>query len=114
MSEVTVGVLHPGEMGASIGAAARCGGADVVWASAGRSESTHARAAAAGLRDVGTLQGLAKASDIVLAVCPPGAAADVAHAVATRGVGKCQRSRSECCTLERWGRASGRQLAAAA
>ena len=83
MSQVTVGVLHPGEMGASVGAAARRGDADVVWASEGRSESTQARAAAAGLRDVGTLQHLIEASDIILSVCPPGAAAEVAHAVAS-------------------------------
>jgi 3-hydroxyisobutyrate dehydrogenase-like beta-hydroxyacid dehydrogenase len=83
MSQVTVGVLHPGEMGASVGAAARRGGAEVVWASAGRSASTQARASADGLRDVGTLQNLVKASDIILSVCPPGAAADVAQAVAS-------------------------------
>jgi 3-hydroxyisobutyrate dehydrogenase-like beta-hydroxyacid dehydrogenase len=83
MLQVTVGVLHPGEMGASVGAAARRGGAEVVWASAGRSGSTTARAAADGLRDVGTLQHLVQASDIILSVCPPGAAADVAHAVAS-------------------------------
>jgi 3-hydroxyisobutyrate dehydrogenase-like beta-hydroxyacid dehydrogenase len=54
-----------------------------VWASAGRSASTQARASADGLRDVGTLQNLVKASDIILSVCPPGAAAAVAHAVAS-------------------------------
>jgi 3-hydroxyisobutyrate dehydrogenase-like beta-hydroxyacid dehydrogenase len=80
-----MGLLHPGEMGASVGAAARYGGADVVWASQGRSEATKARAAADGLRDVGTLQNLVAASDIILSVCPPGAAADVAHAVASYG-----------------------------
>ncbi len=83
MSHVTVGVLYPGEMGASVGAAARRGGADVVWASAGRSTSTHARAAADGLQDVGTLQNVVKMSDIILSVCPPGAAVAVAHAVAS-------------------------------
>jgi 3-hydroxyisobutyrate dehydrogenase-like beta-hydroxyacid dehydrogenase len=83
MSQVTVGVLHPGEMGASVGAAARRGGAEVLWASEGRSASTHARATAEGLRDVGTLQKLVAVSDIILSVCPPGAAADVAHAVAS-------------------------------
>jgi 3-hydroxyisobutyrate dehydrogenase-like beta-hydroxyacid dehydrogenase len=83
MAQVTVGVLHPGEMGASVGAAARRGGAEVVWASEDRSASTKARAAADGLRDVGTLQNLVQASDIILSVCPPGAAADVAHAVAS-------------------------------
>jgi len=83
MAKVTIGVLHPGEMGASVGAAARRGGAEVVWASEGRSASTQARATADGLRDVGTLQNLIAASDIILSVCPPGAAADVAHAVAS-------------------------------
>jgi len=83
MAQVTVGVLHPGEMGASVGAAARRGGAEVMWASEGRSASTKARAAAEGLRDVGALQNLVAASDIILSVCPPGAAADVAHAVAS-------------------------------
>lgn len=82
MAQVTVGVLHPGEMGASVGAAARRGGAEVVWASAGRSKSTQVRAVADGLRDVGTLQHLVKASDVIVSVCPPGVAADVAHAVA--------------------------------
>src|SRR5215475_6002988 len=83
MAKVTVGVLHPGEMGASVGAAARRGGAEVIWASEGRSASTHARAVADGLRDVGTLQNLVKASDVIVSVCPPGAAADVARAVAS-------------------------------
>lgn len=83
MSQVTVGVVHPGEMGASVGAAARRGGAEVVWASEGRSASTQARATADGPRDVGTLQKLVAVSDIILSVCPPGAAADVAHAVAS-------------------------------
>ena len=75
MAQVTVGVLHPGEMGASVGAAARRGGAEVVWASQSRGASTHARAVADGLRDVGTLQNLVKVSDVIVSVCPPGAAA---------------------------------------
>ena len=85
MAQVTVGVLHPGEMGASVGAAARRGGAEVVWASQGRGASTRARAVADGLRDVGTLQNLVKVSDVIVSVCPPGAAADVARAVAGYG-----------------------------
>jgi len=32
----TIGILHPGEMGSAVGAAARAGGARVLWASAGR------------------------------------------------------------------------------
>src|SRR5262249_16305482 len=59
------------------------GGAEVVWVSAGRSASTQGRATAAGLRDVGTLQNLVATCGIILSVCPPAAAADVARAVAS-------------------------------
>src|SRR6266850_3931885 len=82
MAQVTVGVLHPGEMGASVGAAARRGGAEVVWASEGRSAATHARAVVDNLRNVATLQNLVKVSDVIVSVCPPGVAADVVRAVA--------------------------------
>ena len=43
-----VGLLHPGEMGAAIGAVLRQRGIEVLWASEGRSEATKARAGAAG------------------------------------------------------------------
>jgi 3-hydroxyisobutyrate dehydrogenase-like beta-hydroxyacid dehydrogenase len=75
----TIGVLHPGEMGAAVAAALRAGGHDVVWASAGRSEATAGRASEAGLRDVGSPEAMAGACDIVLSVCPPHAAAGVAR-----------------------------------
>jgi len=78
----TIGLLHPGEMGAGVGAAARAGGSRVLWASQGRGEDTHRRAAAAGLEDVDTVAALVGKSDVVLAVCPPHAAVDVAREVA--------------------------------
>ncbi|OGL11206.1 MAG: hypothetical protein A3I14_13010 [Candidatus Rokubacteria bacterium RIFCSPLOWO2_02_FULL_73_56] len=78
----TIGILHPGEMGSAVGAAARAGGARVLWASAGRGGVTRERAAAAGLEDAGTLAALVAASDVILSVCPPAAARDVARAVA--------------------------------
>ncbi|OGK78188.1 MAG: hypothetical protein A2W08_09255 [Candidatus Rokubacteria bacterium RBG_16_73_20] len=78
----TIGILHPGEMGSAVGAAARAGGARVLWASAGRGGATRARAAAAGLEDAGTLAALVAASDVILSVCPPAAARAVAQAVA--------------------------------
>ncbi len=77
----TIGVLHPGEMGAAVAAALRSCGHDVVWASAGRSPATAARAAEAGLRDVGSAQDLAAASDVVVSVCPPHEAKAVARAL---------------------------------
>jgi 3-hydroxyisobutyrate dehydrogenase-like beta-hydroxyacid dehydrogenase len=82
MSQSTVGLLHPGAMGVNVGAAAAASGARIVWASAGRSEATQRRARQAGLEDVDTVANLAHLSEVVISVCPPDAAVDVATAVA--------------------------------
>ena len=74
-----IALVHPGEMGAAIGAALRAGGHDVLWASEGRSPATAERARAAGLHDVGRFERLRDA-DAVVSVCPPHAALDVARA----------------------------------
>jgi 3-hydroxyisobutyrate dehydrogenase-like beta-hydroxyacid dehydrogenase len=76
-----VGLLHPGEMGAAIGAVLRRRGVEVLWASSDRTEATAARAEAAGLRDAGTIASLARDADVILSVCPPHAARNVAAAV---------------------------------
>jgi 3-hydroxyisobutyrate dehydrogenase-like beta-hydroxyacid dehydrogenase len=83
----TVGLLHPGEMGASIGAALRRAGVEVVWVSAGRGPATRRRAQAADLTDAGTLPALVARSQVVVSVCPPHAAAEVAGMVAALGFG---------------------------
>jgi 3-hydroxyisobutyrate dehydrogenase-like beta-hydroxyacid dehydrogenase len=80
----TIGLLHPGEMGASVGASGRVDGHRVLWVSEGRGPDTRKRAAAAGLEDAGTLTALVAASDVVLSVCPPHAALDLAGAVAAQ------------------------------
>jgi hypothetical protein len=74
-----VGLLFPGEMGALVGAAAD---ARVIWCGEGRSEATAARAQEGGFRDVGSLDSLVGASDVILSICPPGIAEGVARAVA--------------------------------
>jgi 3-hydroxyisobutyrate dehydrogenase-like beta-hydroxyacid dehydrogenase len=79
----TIGLLHPGEMGAAVGAAARADGARVLWASEGRGPATRRRAAAARLEDAGSLADLVHGSEVILSVCPPHAATDLARAVAT-------------------------------
>ncbi len=79
---MTVGLVHPGEMGAAIAAALLAAGQEVLWASNGRSAATSARAASAGVVDAGSLNQLVAASDVILSVCPPHAALDVAAAVA--------------------------------
>ena len=78
----TVGVLHPGEMGSAIGAAAIAGGARVLWASAGRGNATRKRADADRLEDAGTLERVAREARVILSVCPPASARDVAREVA--------------------------------
>ena len=74
-----VGVLHPGEMGSAIGDALVDAGHDVIWASAERSDATRERAAR--LRDVGSVEALAAEAAVILSVCPPHAALDVARGV---------------------------------
>jgi hypothetical protein len=64
-------------MGSAVGAAAS---AEVIWASEGRSKETRARAAA--FRDVGSLDALRGEADLIVSICPPHAALDVARACA--------------------------------
>lgn len=85
MTSQTIGVLHPGEMGVTVGASARANGSRVLWASEGRSAQTRERAAAAGLEDVRTLASLCAASGVILSVCPPHSALDLARVVAAQG-----------------------------
>ena len=79
---MNIGLLNPGAMGVSVGASVKAGGHRVLWASEDRGAATRARAVEHGLEDVGTVGELCAASDIILSVCPPAAAEDVAHAVA--------------------------------
>ena len=74
-----VGILHPGEMGAAVAAALRAHGETVLWASAGRSPATAERAEQAELEDAGDLDALCSRAEILLSVCPPHAAVDVAR-----------------------------------
>ncbi|HWP59128.1 MAG TPA: DUF1932 domain-containing protein [Candidatus Acidoferrales bacterium] len=81
----TIALLHPGNMGATIGAAAATSGAEVVWVSERRSAATRERARQAGLVDARTLPNALAQSDVVLSVCPPHAALDIAREVARHG-----------------------------
>jgi 3-hydroxyisobutyrate dehydrogenase-like beta-hydroxyacid dehydrogenase len=85
MTNLTVGVLNPGEMGSTVGASARVNASRVLWVSEGRSAQTIRRAAAAGLEDAKTLASLVGACDVILSVCPPHSARDLAHSVAAHG-----------------------------
>jgi 3-hydroxyisobutyrate dehydrogenase-like beta-hydroxyacid dehydrogenase len=76
-----VGLLHPGEMGAAVGRCLSDAGYQVLWASDGRSDETAARATAAGLTDARTVRDLTARASVIISVCPPHAALDVAWAV---------------------------------
>ncbi|MGW4674379.1 DUF1932 domain-containing protein [Streptomyces sp. NPDC004324] len=76
----TLGILHPGSMGAA--AQAQCSGAEVLWCPAGRSRSSHERAERYGLTPVQALSEMVERADIILSLCPPAAAEDVARSVA--------------------------------
>ncbi|SFC56904.1 DUF1932 domain-containing protein [Streptomyces aidingensis] len=79
----TVTLLHPGDMGSAVAEQARRSGARVLWVPAGRSASTKARAEAAGLIPAPDLASALAESDIVLSICPPAAAEDIAGLVAS-------------------------------
>ncbi|MGW4200938.1 DUF1932 domain-containing protein [Streptomyces sp. NPDC004726] len=81
----TLTVLHPGAMGTAIAAQARTAGHTVLWVPDGRTTATRERAAAAGLTSCATLAEALNASDVVLSICPPQAAEDVAVTVASNG-----------------------------
>jgi 3-hydroxyisobutyrate dehydrogenase-like beta-hydroxyacid dehydrogenase len=81
VSTHVIGLLHPGEMGAAVGRCLTKSGHTVLWASEGRSSATRDRAKAAGLSDVGTVASVARDAGVILSVCPPHAATDVAWAV---------------------------------
>lgn len=77
-----IGILHPGAMGSRVAEQARAAGAAVWWLPSGRSAASVGRAEAAGLLGAGSLAELAERCRIVLSVCPPAAALDVARSVA--------------------------------
>jgi 3-hydroxyisobutyrate dehydrogenase-like beta-hydroxyacid dehydrogenase len=54
----------------------------VYWASAGRSEETRVRASAAGLQDGGSVKQMCEFCAVLVSVCPPEFAEDVAREVA--------------------------------
>ncbi|WP_285830799.1 DUF1932 domain-containing protein [Streptomyces meridianus] len=82
----TVGILHPGRMGAAVAAQLRRGGARVIWSPEGRSPATAERAEAARLEAADGLADLLERADVVLSLCSPAAAENVARQVAEHGV----------------------------
>lgn len=85
MAAGKLGILHPGDMGISVAASAKNSGNDIYWVSEGRSAESRARAEEHGLLDAGTLPHLVELCPVIVSVCPPGAAEDVARSVLAQG-----------------------------
>jgi 3-hydroxyisobutyrate dehydrogenase-like beta-hydroxyacid dehydrogenase len=68
-------------MGVSLAASAINSGNVALWASEGRSDQTRARAEEHGLTEVDGLEDLCEQSKVIVCVCPPHAAEDVADSV---------------------------------
>ncbi|MGZ2359713.1 DUF1932 domain-containing protein [Streptomyces sp. 372A] len=80
-----VTVLHPGAMGAAVSAELVGGGHEVLWVPKERSAETRRRARDARATACDSLGEALSRSAVVLSVCPPQAAEDVATAVAAHG-----------------------------
>lgn len=78
---LTVGILHPGSMGAYLGAALATSH-NVLWTATDRSADTVHRATAIGLRGIVDLRALVRQCHVIISVCPPHAAVEVAQEVA--------------------------------
>ncbi len=85
MSKPTIGILYPGAMGISVAVSAQHSGYDVYWASDGRSPQSQQRAQEHDLQDAGTLANLCASCHIILSICPPHAAEQVASEVIAHG-----------------------------
>lgn len=77
-----VGILHPGMMGIYVAASAVNSGYELFWASEGRSEATKQRAKLQRLQDLVQLESLCRKCQVLISVCPPHAALDMAKKVA--------------------------------
>jgi 3-hydroxyisobutyrate dehydrogenase-like beta-hydroxyacid dehydrogenase len=87
MSQRTIGILHPGEMGVAVAKTAQNSGHEVCWVSEGRSPETCRRAARAGLADAGTLRRMTELCPVIVSVCPPEFAEELASEITGLGYG---------------------------
>jgi 3-hydroxyisobutyrate dehydrogenase-like beta-hydroxyacid dehydrogenase len=83
MPDKNLGILHPGAMGISVAVSGKNSGNTVYWVSDGRSTETRGRAEKHGLVETATLSELCETCSVLISVCPPHAAEDVAREVLT-------------------------------
>jgi len=81
MMKLKIGVIHPGMMGICVAATFQNSGHEVYWASEERSPQTRKRAENFNLLDAGSLAALCETCSLIISVCPPHAAEDMAEKV---------------------------------
>ncbi|MCP4140668.1 MAG: NAD(P)-dependent oxidoreductase [Chloroflexi bacterium] len=77
-----IGFLHPGAMGISLAASAKNSGHEAYWISDERSKETRERAEKHQLVDAKSLSHLTQTCSVIVSICPPAAAEDLAKSVA--------------------------------
>ncbi len=82
MNAKTIAIMAPGQMGHAIGGHLVSQGLRVITNLEGRGPDTRARAARAGIEDVGSDSALVHEADMVLSVLPPGNAVELARRIA--------------------------------
>lgn len=81
MQPQRIGIIHPGQMGSVVAASMQSGGHEIYWASEGRSRQTRERASDLRLIDAITISRLGHICSMIVSVCPPEFADDVADQV---------------------------------
>jgi 3-hydroxyisobutyrate dehydrogenase-like beta-hydroxyacid dehydrogenase len=87
MSKQKIGVIHPGVMGICVAATIQNSGHEVYWVSDGRSPQSRKRAEDYGLGDAESLATLCRTCSVIVSVCPPHAAEEVAEQVLANSFG---------------------------
>ncbi|WNK01329.1 DUF1932 domain-containing protein [Thalassospiraceae bacterium LMO-JJ14] len=82
MSNKTIAILMPGDMGHGVGLALREHGYDAITSLWGRSERSKQLAEAGKLRDAGDLDAVVGEADMILSILPPASALKLAEDVA--------------------------------
>ncbi len=81
-NETTIGLLYPGEMGASIASVLRAGGPTLVTTLRDRGGRTAERSAETGIEVLDSLADVARRANVIISLVPPAAAMDVAESYA--------------------------------
>jgi 3-hydroxyisobutyrate dehydrogenase-like beta-hydroxyacid dehydrogenase len=81
MNKKHIGFLHPGAMGVFLAATVQDAGHTAYWVSKDRSSDTRGRAKKHSIVELRTIKELCDRCSIIISVCPPHAASDVAKKV---------------------------------